>query len=203
MATEPWDASPTSMRFTGMTLTDTFALPTASAPPCKASPWRRRPWHCPRRPLKRSARAKERVLNMLHPPGSAQVAAPAALDAEMTDTVKTVAERSGMDAEAIAAMFSLDVAAVRAVLTPQLEPQMADTVKTIAKQSGMDAAAIAAMLSLDVDAVGAAGGVTSFCCVARRASLSTRGYQTLPMTCECEERRPPGGGGVGVMWGRE
>ena len=105
---------------------------------------------------KERAEQRERVLNMLHPPGSAQVAAPAALDAEMTDTVKTVAERSGMDAEAIAAMFSLDVAAVRAVLTPQLEPQMADTVKTIAKQSGMDAAAIAAMLSLDVDAVGAA-----------------------------------------------
>ena len=34
----------------------------------------------------------------------------------MTETVKTIAERSGMDAVAIAAMLSLDVDAVRAVL---------------------------------------------------------------------------------------
>ena len=34
----------------------------------------------------------------------------------MTETVKTIAERSGMDAEAVAAMLKLDVDAVRAVL---------------------------------------------------------------------------------------
>ena len=34
----------------------------------------------------------------------------------MTETVKTMAERSGMDAAAIAAMLSLDVNAVGAVL---------------------------------------------------------------------------------------
>ena len=58
---------------------------------------------------------KQRILDQLHPP-SAKLTASAALDAEMTETVKTIAERSGMDAVAIAAMLSLDVDAVRAVL---------------------------------------------------------------------------------------
>ena len=42
--------------------------------------------------------------------------APAALDAQMTAAVKTIAEQSGTDAETIAAMLKLDVDAVRAVL---------------------------------------------------------------------------------------
>ena len=58
---------------------------------------------------------KQRILDQLHPP-SKKLTASAALDAEMTETVKTIAERSGMDAVAIAAMLSLDVDAVRAVL---------------------------------------------------------------------------------------
>ena len=40
----------------------------------------------------------------------------AGLDAAMVDTVKAIAERSGQDAEAIAAMLKLDVEKVRAVL---------------------------------------------------------------------------------------
>ena len=55
-------------------------------------------------------------------------AAPAAaLDATMSDTVRAIAERSGMDAEAIAGMLSLDVAAVRASLAEQLRLQTAAT----------------------------------------------------------------------------
>ena len=55
------------------------------------------------------------VLDMLHPP-SAPESGPIALDAGMAETVKIIAEQSGLDADAIAAMLKLDVAAVRAVL---------------------------------------------------------------------------------------
>ena len=54
------------------------------------------------------------VLDLLHPSTSA--AGPSALDAATTETVKTIAEHSGLGAEAIAAMLKLDVAAVRAAL---------------------------------------------------------------------------------------
>ena len=55
------------------------------------------------------------VLDRLHPSESA-AAGPSALDAGTTVTVKTIAQQSGLGAEAIAAMLKLDVAAVRAAL---------------------------------------------------------------------------------------
>ena len=70
----------------------------------------------------------------------------------MIATVKTIYERSGTNAEAIAAMLSLDVEAVRVALAPQLTPAIATTVKTLAETSGMSSEAIAATPSLDVDA---------------------------------------------------
>ena len=56
---------------------------------------------------------QKHILEQLHP---SSARAPAALDAQMAENVKTIAERSGMDAAAIATMLSLDVDAVRAVL---------------------------------------------------------------------------------------
>ena len=65
------------------------------------------------------AERKKSILDKLHPGQSGAAAtAPAALDAQMRETVTTIAERSGLDAAAIAAMLSLDVEAVRAVLAP-------------------------------------------------------------------------------------
>ena len=82
--------------------------------------------------------------------------APPPLDPAMVTTVKMMAERSGASAEAIAAMLSLDVAAVHATLTPPLETQLVQTVRTIAERSGMPAEAIAATLQINVVAVRAA-----------------------------------------------
>ena len=67
----------------------------------------------------RAAR-KTSILEQLHPglTSGATATAPAALDAQTRETVTTIAERSGLDAAAIAAMLSLDVEAVRAVLAP-------------------------------------------------------------------------------------
>ena len=66
------------------------------------------------------AERKKSILEQLHPglPSGATATAPAALDAQTREVVTTIAERSGLDAAAIAGMLSLDVEAVRAVLAP-------------------------------------------------------------------------------------
>ena len=92
---------------------------------------------------------KEAATLLDRPPSRAQVLDPASVTA-----VKTIAERSGSSAEAIAAMLSLDVEAVKATLALQsLDESTRNMIHTVAARSGLSAEAIATSMQLDVVAV--------------------------------------------------
>ena len=91
-------------------------------------------------------------------PGTSSAHA-AALPLQLVETVRTVAERSGMGAEAIAAMLSLDLKAVQDTLNPPtadgivpLPPGLAANAMAMAER-GLAAAPIAQMLNVDVASV--------------------------------------------------
>ena len=87
------------------------------------------------------------------PATTIQASKPAELTDQQKTTVKIIAERSGQNAEAIAAMLTLDVGLVRAVLAPQVDQAMVNTIKTLTARTGMSAEAIATTLSVEVDVV--------------------------------------------------
>ena len=92
---------------------------------------------------------KEAATLLDRPPSRAQVLDPASVTA-----VKTIAERSGSSAEAIAAMLSLDVEAVKATLASlSLDERTRNMIHTVAARSGLSAEAIATSMQLDVVAV--------------------------------------------------
>ena len=92
---------------------------------------------------------KEAATLLDRPPSRAQVLDPASVTA-----VKTIAERSGSSAEAIAAMLSLDVEAVKAALASlSLDERTRNMIHTVAARSGLSAEAIATSMQLDVVAV--------------------------------------------------
>ena len=87
------------------------------------------------------------------PATTIQASKPAELTDQQKTTVKIIAERSGQTPEAIAAMLTLDVGLVRAVLAPQVDQAMVNTIKTLTARTGMSAEAIATTLSVEVDVV--------------------------------------------------
>ena len=92
---------------------------------------------------------KEAATLLDRPPSRAQVLDPASVTA-----VKTIAERSGSSAEAIAAMLSLDVEAVKAALASlSLDERTRNMIHTVAARSGLSAEAIATSMQLDIVAV--------------------------------------------------
>ena len=94
-------------------------------------------------------------------PHGPQAAAPA-LPAAIADTVKVMAERGGLDAEAIAKTLNLDVEKVKATLAPPppeaegvvkpLDEPLASAAKTMAER-GIDPEQIATMLNVSAAAV--------------------------------------------------
>ena len=99
--------------------------------------------------LEQMSSNKEAATLLDRPPSRAQVLDPASVTA-----VKTIAERSGSSAEAIAAMLSLDVEAVKAALASlSLDERTRNMIHTVAARSGLSAEAIATSMQLDVVAV--------------------------------------------------